>query len=358
MRAQILENEIKGVGHHLWIVAEKEAPAQPRLVGAVMFRFDSANRLGKAAGGVVLPEFRKLGIGAAMVRSGVRHLTQTKQVVDIIYGTTRTVTQGPSKMVAEVGFREMGLFPNAVHIEEFEHLNLDIYLTDTALKSRRKKPFLFSPFYEVYGIARRQLSLERAILVTEREPLQLSRTKIPFRVIRNEKTACEKFLLYSNQNRISNSFFPFHLPNWLLSSEDGGTDVFIWHGGVGKQSSILGYRTDRVNAHDVLDSVAHTLQRSGAAYVELLVDAYDYMLQQEAYTARYIPSGYFPALRLGNDRLRDDYFVLSRTFQLLDFRSTYVSAETYPYLQAYMRCYNELYLEPTRFTHRQPALSS
>jgi hypothetical protein len=84
--------------------------------------------------------------------------------------------------------------------------------------------------------------------------------------------------------------------------------------------------------------------------VELLVDAYDYITQQEAYTAKYIPSAYFPAMRLSNDGLRDDFFVVTRTFQILDFTTTTVMTENYPYLQAYMNFYNALYIEPMRRT--------
>lgn len=131
-----------------------------------------------------------------------------------------------------------------------------------------------------------------------------------------------------------------------MSTEDGGTDVFIWYGGVGQQASILGYRSDRVNKHDLLDSVAIELQNAGAAYVELLVDAYDYVIQQEAYTARFIPSAYFPAMRLSHDGKRDDYFVLSRTFRLLDFSSTVVTGDNFKFLKAYLRSYHDLYIAP------------
>jgi hypothetical protein len=90
------------------------------------------------------------------------------------------------------------------------------------------------------------------------------------------------------------------------------------------------------------------LQREGAAYIELLVDAYDYQTQQEAYTAKFIPSAYFPAMKLAHDGLRNDFFVVSRTFQILDFTASTVMEENYPYLQAYMRFYHKLYIEPMR----------
>ncbi|MCC6278887.1 MAG: hypothetical protein IT289_13320 [Oligoflexia bacterium] len=344
MDEEVLRAEIADHEHYLWLVAEQVR--KPGLIGAVMFTFDLGHRLSKAAGGVVLPQFRKGGLGSALLQTGVDFLTKEAHFVDVIYGTTRTISAGPSKMTADVGFHKMGLFPNAVHVESFENLNLDVYLTKQALASRRKKPYLFGPFYEFYNIARKQLGFERAYLVTERAPLKLSKIKLSFELIKNEKEVVGLFRKYRDENRISNSFFPFHSPNWLLRSFDGGTEVFIWYGGVGQQASILGYRTDRVNIHDVLDSVAYAIQNEGAAYVELLVDAYDYKLQQEAYTARYIPSAYFPAMHLTEDGLRDDYFVLSRTFRLLDFTGAYVSPEVFPYLQSYLRCYNELYIQP------------
>ncbi len=340
----VLKAELFDCQHYLWLIAQDKS--RKKIMGAVMFNFDLQNRLGKAAGGVVAPKFQHKGLGSALLKTGVEYLTKKTDMVDVIYGTTRTVSEGPSRMAMDVGFHKMGLFPNAVQIDNLEHLNLDIYLADRALKKRRKKPYLFTPFYEVYNIARKHLGLEQAYTVTERAPLKLSKQKILFKLIKDEREVVLKFRHYSEQKRLSNSFFPFHMPNWLFASSDGGTEVFIWYGGVGKQASILGYRTDRVNIHDLLNSVALELQNQGAAYVEMLVDAYDYTLQQEAYTARYIPSAYFPAMQLANDGQRDDYFVLSRTFRLLDFTGSFVSEENYPFLQAYLRCYNELYIQP------------
>jgi acetyltransferase (GNAT) family protein len=342
----ILKTEIGDPEHHLWLVAVDEN--KRALAGAMLFICDPKNRMAKAGGGVVLPEYRQHGLGSNMLKKGVRYLTKGADIVDVIYGTSRTVSEGPSKMVAEAGFHKMGFFPNAVQIEELEHLNLDVYLTPKALKLRRQGPYLYAPFYDIYSIARRQLGLDRGHLVTERGPLTLSKKKIVLNVVKDSKKTVDLFRTYKEQRRITNSFFPFHEPNWLLSSEDGGTDVFIWYGGVGKQASILGFRTDRVDIHDLLDAVAGALQRSGASYVELLVDAYDYMVQRDAYAAKYIPSAYFPAMRLTADGRRDDYFVVSRTFQIIDFTSSYVTQENLPYLKAYMRFYNDLYIEPMK----------
>jgi RimJ/RimL family protein N-acetyltransferase len=342
----VLRSEISDPDHAMWLVCQDAADRS--LVGAILFLCDPRNRMCKAGGGVVLPEYRHYGLGTTLLKRGLRFMTRESRLADVIYGTTRTVSEGPSKMVAESGFHKMGIFPNAVQIEELEHLNLDVYLTGRALRLRRKTPYLYAPFASIYDIARRQLGLEKAHVVTQRDPLKLSKKKLALKYEADPARAAELFGRYSEQKRISNSFFPFHKPNAVLSTEDGGADVFLWNGGVGKQTMILGFRSDYGSHHDLLDSVALTIQRSGASYVELLVDAYDYVIQQEAYTAKYIPSAYFPAMRLAGDGLRDDYFVVSRTFQIVDFTSSYVTQENLPYLKSYMRSYNALYIEPLK----------
>lgn len=340
----LLRAQIQNGDRYLWLVAQEKATE--RLTGVISFQFDRINRLGKAAGVAVAQGYRGRGVASRLLQLGIRYLTEENQAVDVIYATTRTVSEAPSRVVGDVGFRQLGLFPNAVQTETLEHLNLDIYLTKAGKKARRPHPYLFPPFQEVYQIARQELKLDKATVVKERAPLRLSPTKIALELVADEQVAKERFAQLSNERRISNSFFPFHSPNRILRSEDGGTEVFVWLAGPGKQAAILGYRTDHVNTHDVLDSVAVALQREGAAYVELLVDAYNYSLQQEAYTARFIPSGYFPAMKLNSDGHRDDFFVLSRTFRLLDFTASVVQGTSLKFLRAYLRHYHDLYLKP------------
>ncbi len=336
---EILRAEIRDDQHYLWLIAEFEN----KTIGAMMFSIDLVNRLGKASGGVVSKEFRKGGLGARLLKIGVGFITTE---VDVVFGTTRSVNEGPSKMVAEVGFQKMGIFPNAVQIENLEHLNLDVYLTDSALKKRRRKPYLYPPFQPFYEIARKKLGLEKCVTVREREPFKLFKNPVPLNINKDEKSVISKFHQYTEQNRISSSFFPFHLPNMMLSSDDGGSEVFIWYTGFGKQAAIVGFRTDWVNKQDLLNSVAIEMQKAGASYVELLVDAYDYICQQEAYTARFLPSAFFPSLRVAKDGKRDDYFILSRTFGLLDFTGSVVTGDSQLYLREYLKCYYEIYIEP------------
>jgi len=339
----VIKAEIADRNRYLWLVAEN---SKHQIVAAVLFTRDSSQKLGKASGAVVHPNARSMGLASLLLKTGVKYLTEEEKNVDIIYATTRTVNEAPSKMLKEAGFLQLGIFPNGLHIDQFENLNLDIYLTKTCLEKRRKKVQLYPPFSELYNIVKKKLGLEAAHFVTNRPLIQLGERYIKFHVNKDEIFAYNSYKKFYQGNRLAKSFFPFHKPNWIISSEDGGTDIFVWFGGAGMQASILGYRTDQVNIQDLLNSVAVTLQGAGAAYVELLVSAYDVVAQQEAITAKFIPSAYFPAMSLGEDGLRDDYFILSRTFQLLDFSNSTVQLENYNFLQAYFKFYKKLYMNP------------
>lgn len=339
---QALASVINSSQGHLLLVAEQDS----QILGCVLFEYCERTRMGKASGIVVDPDVRSQGVGSHLLQMGVNHLTQKLETVDVIYACSRTISEAPSKMLESSGFHRMGLFPNAVHVKHMEHLNLDVLLTDKAFSKRRKRPFIFAPYHEVYEIAQRTLGLEDAHIVTEFSQRALTPNPFEFRHIEDTKYARDRFSELSEQNKLANSFFPFHEPNLVLATPDGSSEIFARVIPMHKQAEIMGYRTDQTNLHDLFDSAAKSLHAYGAAYVEFLVDVYDFKLQQEAFTARFIPSAYFPAMRLAADGLRDDVFVLSRTFNLLDFSEAVMNSTSYEYLRAYLRRYHDLYIKP------------
>ncbi len=339
-----LEAQLANPEGYLLLVAED--PARAGLVGSILFSIDAAHRLGKTAGVVVDPDYRRGGLGGEMLKLGTHYIAEDAAMVDVMYATSRTVGEAPSRIVAEAGYHQVGLFPNAVQVESMEHLNLDVYLTTRALPKRRKKPFIFKPYHETYEIARRRLGFERAQVVSEYATLKLNPVPMELEVVTDETVAISRFRELSLEKRLANSFFPFHSPNLIFRCPSGHTEVFVSLKGRHRQAAILGYRTDMVDIQDVLDSVARALHRHGASYVEFLIDSHDYRLQQQAFTARYIPSAYFPAMRLGADGLRDDVIIVSRTFSLLDFTGSVLKGDNLKYLKAYFRHYHELYIKP------------
>ncbi len=336
-----LKSQIENKKYYLHLVAYVEN----RICGGAVFFIDEKNRLAKAAGVVVLPQYRNLGLATALLKSGIDYLVSETNSIDVIYATTRTINEAPSKVVKQLHFVELGIFPNVVRVEDMEHLLLHVFFTKNALEKRRQPPLIFGPFNETYSIVENTLPLGKATIIESFESTKKEMQPFNFKFIQNEKEVVYRYKELRKYQKIANSFFPFHLPNTILKTKDGNTEIFAWMAGKKNESAILGYRTDRTNLCDLLDSASKALYRHGASYVELLVNAYDYNLQKEAFFARFIPSAYFPAMTLSDSGFREDYFVLSRTFNLLDFSSSVLKGNTLLFLKAYLRRYYELYLK-------------
>ena len=339
-----LAEEIADYDHNLCMVSEYGA--DNRIVGCLMIKMAPLNRMGKGGRALVLPEFRKGGLAVTMLKLVVDYLCTEKQVLDVIYATSRTVSAGPARVAAEAGMKQLGLFPNAVQIDTMEHLNLDIYLSEQALSKRRPRPSIIPAFQRIFDLAMQQLDVDEKATLAQLSPLPLSRRHLRLSMNTDEDEVGNRYHQYSEEDRLCHSFFPFHFPNAILASDDGGTEIFIWYEGKGKRASIVGYRSDRKNIHEILRAAAQTMEADGAAYLELLVPAHDPIAQQCAYAARFIPCAYFPSMRLARDGMREDYFVVSRTFRLLDFSDVVISPLNAKFLRAYLAGYYQLYIEP------------
>ncbi len=329
----------------LWVVAELTDDAS--LVGCMSVKINTEHRLGKAGSGVVLPAYRHYGLAASMLKMQFHYLTQTNPCLDVIYGTTRTISESPMRMVAEAGCKQMGILPNAVHIKDLEHLNIDVFMTNRALKARRKMSQLFRPFEWIYHLAAQEFDLEIPDTVIEALPVARGKKSEQFTVLKDTEKVAERFQMAIKNKTISPCFSPFDDPNWLLSTPDGQAEIFVYYSAAGKQATIIAYCARQAdNLHHLFSSAANVLDEEGAAYVEILVSAHDLLNQQYAYAARYLPSAYLPAFMLSSDGFRDDYLILSRTFRQLDFTDAHISERNVKFLRCYLSSYYQLYIQP------------
>ncbi len=337
-----LAEDLFDQSHNLCVVTEFDE----RIVGCVMIKMAPEHRLGKGGRALVLPEFRKSGLAPTMLKLAIDYLCVETGTLDVVYGTSRTISAGPAKMSAGAGMVQMGLFPNAVQIDNMEHLNLEVYLSPAALNKRRPRPTILPAFQRIFDLAMSQLGCDESAALASLNPPPVSHCNIALTMNNDQHEVARRYHLYLEQDRLSHAFYPFHFPTAILASEDGSTEVFIWYEGRGKRSAIVGYRSDRTEISELLRAVASTLEHHGASYLELLVPAHNPIAQQSAYAARFLPCAYFPAMLLGRDGMREDYFVLSRTFRLLDFTEVTISPQNARFLRAYMAGYYQLYIEP------------
>ncbi|MHB0996137.1 MAG: GNAT family N-acetyltransferase [Elusimicrobiales bacterium] len=329
---------------YYWLVAE----CQGRIIGSLVYAVDLFYRNSKAFGAVVSQEFRKHDLAFTMMKLVLDDITETKDLVDLVYATTRTANHAPQKLTESLGFIKLGIFPNTHKVQDNETHCLTGYFTARAMQRRRTVPAIIPEIAPFYEIVRGQ--------VKQLEPAQISdaqgmysdhKVKIP--LLNFETITAPEFIKNRWKKTKVNSFFerifmPFHEPNLILITPDQGTEVFVTFSQKDKYSVIVGGVTNEKSFAVVLESVAQKVSQMDMGYVEVIIDAYSPELQRDALDARFIPSAYFPCAKRMEDK-RYDCVVFSRTFDILDFRNVKIISLYKNFLNEYLKLWRENYIE-------------
>ena len=337
MRSAIEDNE------YYWIVAECEG----RVVGSLVYALDLLYRNSKAFGAVVSQEFRKLDLAYTMMKLVLDDITVNKNLVDLVYATTRTANYAPQKLTESLGFIKLGIFPNTHKVQDNETHCLTAYFTERALQRRRRKPRIIPEVEPFYEIVRRQVNLERAQVKDVKGEYSDHKQKIPllhFEAITAPEFVKNRFRKLKPNSFFVNTFMPFHEPNLILITPDQGTEVYLTFNQKDKYSVVVGGVTNEKSFAVVLESIAQKVSQMDVAYVEVIIDSYSPLIQRDALDARFIPSAYFPcAKRMGGKRY--DCIVFSRTFDILDFRNVKIISLYKNFLREYLKLWRENYIE-------------
>jgi RimJ/RimL family protein N-acetyltransferase len=337
MRRAIEDNE------YYWLVAE----CQGRVVGSLVYALDLYYRNSKAFGAVVSQEFRKLDLAYTMMKLVLDDITHTKDLVDLVYATTRTANYAPQKLTESLGFIKLGIFPNTHKVQDNETHCLTGYFTEKALQRRRQRPRIIPEVEPFYDIVRRQINLDKPQIKDVKGDYSDHARKIP--LLHFEAITAPEFVKNRWKKTRSNSFFehifmPFHEPNLILITPDQGTEVYLTFNQKDKYSVVVGGVTNERSFAVVLESIAQKVSAMDMAYVEVIIDGYSPHIQRDALDARFIPSAYFPcAKRMGGKRY--DCIVFSRTFDMLDFRNVKIISLYKNFLKEYLKLWRENYIE-------------
>ncbi len=337
MRRAIEDND------YYWIVAECEG----RVVGSLVYAVDITHRISKAFGAVVSQEFRKLDLAYTMMKLILDDITKTKDLVDLVYATTRTANYAPQRLTETLGFIKLGIFPNTHKVHDNETHCLTGYFTETGLARRRQRPRLIPEAEPFYDIVRRQINLDKPTIKDVKGDYSDHKQRIP--LLTFESITAPNFIKNRWKKTKNNSFFehitmPFHDPNLILVTPDQGTEVYLTYNQKDKYSVVVGGVTNEKSFAVVLESIARKVSEMDMAYIEVIIDAYSPAIQRDALDARYIPSAYFPCVKkMGTKRY--DCIAFSRTFDVLDFRNVKIISLYKNFLREYLKLWRENYIE-------------
>lgn len=360
-RIQVLYTEVYGSSYSVPIITDPEKMKQAiesddyywlvgdynsKIIASLVYSLDLKNRISKAFGAVVSEEFRKNDIAYIMMKLILDDITQNQDLVDVIYATTRTTSYAPQKLTESLGFIKLGIFPNTHKVKENETHCFTVYLTENALKKRKKEPMIIPEILPFYNLVLKQIKLEQAKIKDIKRQYSDHSIKIPivdFEVITAPIFIKRRFSKVKNKGWLKNTFMPFHEPNMLLITPDGKTEIYLTYNSKDKYSVFVGGFTN-LDPSVILESVAKKMRDLDMAYLEILFDAYTPELQRAAIDARFIPSGYFVAGKYDNGA-RYDCIVFSRTFDVLDFRNVKLSSIYREFLKEYLNLWRENYVE-------------
>ena len=328
---------------YYWMVAECEG----RVIGSLVYAVDLLYRNSKAFGAVVSQEYRKHDLAYMMMKLVLDDITRNKDLVDLVYATTRTANHAPQKLTESLGFIKLGIFPNSNRLQYNETHCLTGYFTEKAMQRRRRTPLIIPELAPFYDIVRKQVKLEDPEIRDVKGEYSDHRVKIP--LLNFEAITAPEFVKNRWKKTVSNSFFehtfmPFHEPNLILITPDQGTEVYLTFNQKDKYSVVVGGVTNEKSFAVVLESIAQAVNQMDMAYVEVIIDAYAPEAQRDALDARFIPSAYFPCGKRMEDQ-RYDTVVFSRTFDILDFRNVKIISHYKDFLNEYLKLWRENYIE-------------
>ncbi|MCR4783079.1 MAG: hypothetical protein K6A35_00985 [bacterium] len=324
--------------NYLWIVCEHEK----RIVGSVIFAVDPYHHLGEAFGGAIASDFRGCKLIYSMMKRGHSCLLYKDGPCTLIYAMVRTfVSTNFHKHLKELGYIDLGIFPNVRKVRYYETHSFKICPGPDAFKNRRPLPRIFSQVQTMYRLVDKQLKLGQAImrslqLPPSTEPLIHLNPADPSDYPNGIEAEREKL---RQAGKLRFGFFPLLEPNVMLINEDKTVRAFFNFQELDGHATMVGLETGTHDMVCLLESVASACERMQAKYLEVLASAYDPMIQAQLWKASFLPCAWFPAARLDNGQ-RLDYMFASRSFVPLNFKGLKLTEDNKPYLLEFFKLYN------------------
>lgn len=260
---------------------------------------------------------------------------------DVLYTTTRALTLKQQEFTLDIGFKILGIFPNAPGADESWLNGLTAYYFDGVLPKKRYKSFSLHPsLAPFYAIAAEQCALEKLPAYAEASAdksvcagyLQAHNME----PINAPQFVAGRFELLKKKKSLSVSFYPFQKPNLLITNPDQTIEIFCKTAKETRFAAIIAERIAApANPAELYGSASAILNGIGMNYIEVINDAADVLGIECILKAGYVPCAYFPCLKK-HGKLRRDYAVFSKSFEKIFIEPVSGINETYKrYLAAY-----------------------
>lgn len=338
----LLSRSIQDELSHLVLVArdlEKKV-----ITGALIVEIDSENKIGKLLGLVVHPTFQKNKIGNHLVEFAGDHFLEKGNVLNSLYATTRTNTVGPQRVFIKNHYLPLGIFPNAHRLSQYETVTLFAKFRKGLLEKRVPVKEVVPSLMPIYNILQNlvpDLSTPSAAEVVPVVP-SITNEAWEFEIIRAPNYVYRKFMETFPDPR--DRFFPFHTPNMLIADKQGRIEIFAYFSKRDGYCTLIKATRPIAELTGSLSSLYMQLDDIGVSYIEVLVNVKFTPTLTALMSGQFVPSAVYPAMREVDGKF-EDYIVLSRTMEPLNFRGMSVISQFKPFIDLYVDTWKQVNLD-------------
>lgn len=337
----LLKEELEAKNKKLFVAIDTESN---EVIASVSFMYDPINLIAKASSAVVSPDAQGHNLTKILLEYGIKDIQDKTKGLALVYITTRTVHKVAQILTEKMGFKKLGIFPNAHKTVQYEtHALAGLYFDDSLAKrfTNFKQHPLIAPLFQLAALETNLPKME----VAEDWIAKSYKGKAPvLELISAKEYVLNKYLRLKEKGEIDLGFFPFHKPTSMITSADDKIQVFLNINIVDNHSVITGVKIDReVSFTELFLKVSNMLRDLGVRYIEMIVRANRLNIIDKMIDARFIPCGYVPGFQLEND-LRYDYAVFSRSFEILDFNNIELSGTNESFLKEYIKTWSKVSL--------------
>jgi RimJ/RimL family protein N-acetyltransferase len=321
---------------------------QNEIIASVLAAYDFDNKIAKAFGAVVRNEYRGQGIMEELLQYGIDFLRERTPGVDVIYSTTRTVNEAAQTLTEKLGFKKLGIFPNAHRTSDYETHCLAAIVYPSAIEKRHSNYKIHHELESLYSVVRKEVGMGIAELesIVPEKPSKELFAPGELEVVKSPRFVSYRYNFLKSEKKLEFEFFPFHQPNLVIMSPDQSIELFCHLSSVDGYCVIVGGKMPANQDFSQLFLQSNRLLRdAGARYIEVIVRADRPKILESILKAKFIPCGFFPAFQMIGDK-RYDFVVFSRSFEIFDFQNVKLKGLNQVYLEEYFKAWKRMSLNP------------
>ena len=163
-----------------------------------------------------------------------------------------------------------------------------------------------------------------------------------FEIIRAPNYVYRKFLETFPDPK--DRFFPFHTPNMLIADKKGRIEIFAYFSKRDGYCTLIKATKPIAEISGSLTSLYMQLDDIGVSYIEVLINVALTSTIESLINGLFVPSAIYPAMREVNGKFQD-YIVLSRTMEPLNFRGMSVISQFKPFIDLYVDTWKQVNLD-------------